>query len=1543
MQVVANSISQLRSEGSIGVDSNFTQSLLGCAAAHFKSSWGPAVDSAFAMLSARMNVQDKDLMPWQREKQLLVFDGCGPWGSPHVERTFREELLRHARPAHTGPGQCLRELEELYKEFSQSIRPPQPFVDYGPLRLIFTRPNNNNNNNSAVTRSKGRLDAGSFCSVDDTDGCSLEQLLVLLQSMVEDQHSGVAINGPSHLVFIMRSPSDLLQGGDGPRAQGSPTPSEAQRGSGAVDSDDQFYAEDKLPEHSEVTSPAFDSVHSDHDTAPKSTSQPPIPVPMKPLRGKHELLHGELGRSHMDTIVTPQFDDTGGGWTEAKGTRESGSPLRRLAEIERRGADPCAGAQAKRVKPTLDFDADGEVSDVPFRSLVESLAVWMRQPLRSQSGDKQGDWNEKKKVTLVSVGWENGVNFCLESSDLEIHHECLLPTRSAMTLAACHDVADQHERFAEDQRDVQHKQRQDLNRSLNREPSADGLNAVVGVKVLRALQRDALSRVNTTTEHIVSRIDRSLPSGMRCKLRPPSQLRSMTCTRTAPATPPLFVGSTSSPPPSHDRSSPIAPSSFPTSAPDENNKITTDDRSEGTKAIEQCIEASEPEEDVVLFLPVNKVRDADSMLSTSPLTSAPAVRVINGPHLVRVTEEDVLACASAVGYGYVTASLFEVPLQMDLRDCVSVMMADESAFKLVAKIRKRCIKRREIAFHFLDLNAFQSYCLLLSPWADMPHVAHFRTQHPPSSVSQSIVVMGVSDEDYALPSEPVRKLAALLDGIRATTAPVHLIHHASAEPAANVGRSKPLRTDLNSIYKRAQVVHTRAQNINGPLGQRGVLQRIVGKGGARTDLASGTDADFGQAAATPSMHLSLNPTSKKLLRSLDFSHRFGFGGCGAAVGDVHIVSTGRFLRMALCNDSMKCMERLLEAVLHLDLNFPLADVLTVFVHRPVVRFLQRRPLEGKWICDGLVEESLPLCTEILHRLLEWKGRSPVRDVQIFCLADVSSVQCVVVKQLEKTADDGVSIVSHGPDAASVEMSVSVEQSLLGPSAGDASLFESSADSFIPNACVMLRHILLPLKLGAPPPTPSIVFPTGPYVMGGKVGCELVGDVAANDIHFRPPRRDLYGHSIDLKTPEKVPYEVNILMDVEKFLPNESADALSDDMRESHIVMNAFHPVVIRPFVHELDLVDVVVGPVVGVVTHSTARVLFEINRDLRQLECVLRPIAFVGDEISVVRPKVKAFKVFTLVFEGLQSGRKYDILLPSLYGSKSLGAFRTISATPQFAQVAFTGGRPFDSLPLFDAIISQLQECQSPDLVQLELLTQVSYAADIAYAEEKRRIETANPDAPSLSIRHKSKMHRRTNTWIWLSEHLRNPTMPTQVVFHLGSPTLLPNALGVLIEALMSHGRRLFLPVRDANAIDAWYFAQFEELVKDTFRLVWAIPSVRDALAMASHLPMYTSHFLLPVDDATKDKLAMNKVDQGLMQVIRKVFESTFASYVATLYDWNPNDYHHGRLWKCGALAVVVLDVVTDRRRARKKKSDGGNSKRANIHKQTAAFPFSAG
>ena len=173
------------------------------------------------------------------------------------------------------------------------------------------------------------------------------------------------------------------------------------------------------------------------------------------------------------------------------------------------------------------------------------------------------------------------------------------------------------------------------------------------------------------------------------------------------------------------------------------------------------------------------------------------------------------------------------------------------------------------------------------------------------------------------------------------------------------------------------------------------------------------------------------------------------------------------------------------------------------------------------------------------------------------------------------------------------------------------------------------------------------------------------------------------------------------------------------------------------------------------------------------------------------------------------------------------------------------------------------------------------------------------------------------------------------MTFHLGSMTFLSHFFDALVEMLMVHARKVHLPLFEASCSGAYYFNEFEEVIKDTFRLMWSVPAVQEQLRTGANVPMFLSEYLLSfksVPDELKDpEKGATEADVKLLAVIRKVYENQLAAYLFPLYGHvgEKPPSHHGRVYRTGPLAYIMLDIVSGRKKIKKKDGEGEHEAKA--------------
>jgi hypothetical protein len=183
------------------------------------------------------------------------------------------------------------------------------------------------------------------------------------------------------------------------------------------------------------------------------------------------------------------------------------------------------------------------------------------------------------------------------------------------------------------------------------------------------------------------------------------------------------------------------------------------------------------------------------------------------------------------------------------------------------------------------------------------------------------------------------------------------------------------------------------------------------------------------------------------------------------------------------------------------------------------------------------------------------------------------------------------------------------------------------------------------------------------------------------------------------------------------------------------------------------------------------------------------------------------------------------------------------------------------------------------------------------------------------------------------------------ITIHLGNQSVLTRTFPPVSEALLRYSDRLEIPLCDASAMGAWYFRQLEECIKDTFRAIFMISYIRDIFASSANLAIFHSDYLFPYiaetvsitdpdihttgDISDKEMSKENeKINEKIkrknliIQVIRKIFDSAVKTYICPLYNFDAVDKsNHTVIWRNGGVLVLMMDIVSDRRKLKKKKS----------------------
>lgn len=568
----------------------------------------------------------------------------------------------------------------------------------------------------------------------------------------------------------------------------------------------------------------------------------------------------------------------------------------------------------------------------------------------------------------------------------------------------------------------------------------------------------------------------------------------------------------------------------------------------------------------------------------------------------------------------------------------------------------------------------------------------------------------------------------------------------------------------------------------------------------------------------------------------------------------------------------------------------------------------------------------------------------------------------------------------------------------------------SLDDFID--CKIMQ-VLLPLyKFGTSKEENSddILTFKGINFIDDAITYELLENVNADDhgVEIIMPLDEIYEKSITYNKKEPLVYRVEVIMKsifdgAEMDTLGSAVQSLADSQASSTITIvkpDQNQTLYIRAIVEEIDLLDILMGPLIGLVTTNTAFISFEVNMSLESVTCVLQPRWSPGTSStkSATLTDVKGHQVFQFKFENLTPNMIYTIYLPDICPDKVLGNFQTLPVVSSYLQVAFVGNDLFPEVPLINELLQQINHQQFPNFLQISLVNKLYRKQSIVNPPTKKRKNRSkllsldkmydngdNVSVDSATLSEHSIMSRDGNAWDWLSHHLTSKATPTIATFHLGSWSLLVKYFDVLFDAICEKAINLRLPFDKSTAIGQYYYKQFDELIKDTFRYVFNIPMVKEALALGVHLPLFHSDYLLPTNffdihheealldsvprenteevDAEQhsNSLQRSKISQQQDQVesdenkraaVRKIlknsFEVSMKEYVIGMYgleaaspvmsngatESNASNEeakkHRSQIWRASSLAVASLDIVSGRKKLKKNENEEEGEKMTN-------------
>ena len=1456
----------------------------------------------------------RELVVAAENSQVLVYNGCGPWSHIEAQRYIQAKFGLRCYIA------MQEKLEYVYNMYTASIMPPKCCIQADSTQVYFVqRPPI-----SPLLASPMDTAAGSTISVT-----GLTELL--LTRLRNNDHLA---NAAQHIVVVIRSPEDLfgeteeqLQESDGTTAPAGASNLTAAAGS--------LLLRKPLP------NPSFPA---DSSAVPK-------------LTGRHELLHGEF--SSRPVGIPPQQDSSFLGLLseeteDGAEERPSGSSEQydsTLSMFLRVAAKWLQGG----IHSTGDYELDWTTSENQnTRKLTLVSCNW--------------DNGENFRISFNTKSTSETAVTHNHTDHVFIDHESLLQTKSYKDTGILSMIANKEKRsgntavssFASAASLASAEG--ETGRAVGSRPaSRTGLTTVASAADLapsRPSSRDGTAHTSSNNSNSTS----------RSRLHPPHLLAAPPL-----STPPDTVSA-------YEKSEAFTQSltaaelilqRVTASLPKQAQLVFNDPTplrafQASTTATAVTMEKNIMEESTFIPVPDSQKesfwwRKEAELAANIPIES---VAVASGPHIVRVSGSTVVVSVDTVGLGRVHCSIYEIPAFMQYSDVVSVV-ATEDRKKL------RCLEsksqysagtgQRRMVFHFEQLMHFCCYCVVVDPFTDhIPAVALFRTLGLPSSAVDSILLCPTSPEDYRAPSQRVGRLMHFAAMSRSPISAAFCLDYNAAVLRNYIGEERKHKADLHYLRQQGNF---KTPKENPDHNFQHTLPFLIHNSSYQSNKTTSTEHDSSVFVSTHGYYCYISTQNEEpsSLRKII-----------QAIRALQYNSTVRFVILLVNQPLIRYLRLRDDGQFVCDGPMMHHKLLCCMLFMTLLRWkAQDDGNDCKIICTAPVSE--PKCiliryaqhlTDTVHPQARYDDLSVATHYDSHSLkgsgmhlgGEFLEMPSLVLEPsvdaaLLSSSQEGQfprpelnnggkfhnlgsiyeSIADYGVNDLQLQHQLSA--ALTGSQLGSSHRVEPSvvlrdliADK---GGFLTLEHLILPVQhhsVEGEEVDESLTLPDGKCLIEDIIEYEVLQEYTAEEtgVHRLAPRLELYRET--LKADEKVQpvvYRLEFLVQLlqpreqilqrgEENMHNNSSSSDYSDL----VSINTLHRVYLRPLLSEFDLVEMLLGPVIGRTTADTTIILFEFNMNLQQLSCVLQPLGAQdeNDFVYKVIDNIKGFELIELQFAELLPGTYYEIFLPELFGTKVIGKFKTIQPYLSFAQIAFTSANTMKRHPINHTIVSQLIHQQTPNLLGIRLLN------EIILEEEKTK------QKQDESNRRVVRVGGYDNTWAKLGDHLNAPGVHTAAVFHLGGVAVLSEYWSSLVDAMIAQTRRLEIPLRDASTVGQWYFKQVEQIVKDSFRLFWNTPVVQEVFAHTSNIPLYQAQYLLPLS-VLEDKLQALRIvesdtDNMLLQLVRRIFETHLHAYMARLYGWEAGASSHYIQWRSNSLVVVGIDSVSGRRKLKKKGDD---------------------
>jgi hypothetical protein len=469
---------------------------------------------------------------------------------------------------------------------------------------------------------------------------------------------------------------------------------------------------------------------------------------------------------------------------------------------------------------------------------------------------------------------------------------------------------------------------------------------------------------------------------------------------------------------------------------------------------------------------------------------------------------------------------------------------------------------------------------------------------------------------------------------------------------------------------------------------------------------------------------------------------------------------------------------------------------------------------------------------------------------------------------------------------------------------------------------------------------SLMLPEGVNYLDDNIIYEVLPHSVSkfNGMSFTKARTELYTDAV-LKFTEKEPvfYRIDMLMDDIFSIPlpdpevdyEASVASNSEFVHSSSLIGSTGHGVWmnVQEIVSRFDFFRIVVGPLIGKVTTTDVRIIFEFNMDIPEVICVLRrstgvdpeqrTLEYLSLENGMTAPdededtesndgsKVicKVFHILAFIpvvfhFKNLQSDSKYEIMIPRLFPLKMLGSFRT---TPKYianTDILFVGGNHFANVPILTNILDESAKSQTINLQNIRILNDFVY------------------NLPSEEL---LDYERMPSVWNLLRDKLNSPGSSVSIVLHLAPQTILSILWKNFLPVYLDIASRIPLIAVEKTTVMAMYMQQLEHCIKDSITCILSSPAIAQVFAMSSNIVLYHSDYLLPSNTTTGHDADEDSAEYRYTILIRKLFQQQIREYIVNMYGIdNPDAKDFFHTWRIGSVVMAMIDNTSGRGKLKK-------------------------